>query len=559
MKIRTVICLLIAWMLSALIVVWVFGTHAAEVSTTAFKLAYTHHLQPVLQLKAVSDNYRINIISTARKTRDGIITFEEARKSVSESQQIIADKWKAYLGTGITPAEQKLIEDEVMPLKKRADDGIAELNDILVREDSKELIRSFNTMLLRDIDPLINKLSALASIQEQITEQELQEIVTHTNNLKTAGLILIVVCMLLSGVLATVTVKRLFRDLGAEPSELSKIAETVANGDLSITVQVADDNRSGVLWALKVMVENLRELILKNIESLEYVENIVDSVREPMLVLHQNLSIISANRNFYETFRVTPEETINNFIYDLGNGQWNVPDLRKLLEKIIPLHFEIHNYEIEHTFQDIGRKAFLLNARQISRETVGSHIILLAMEDITGSKRLKEELLKSESHYRLLSENAPDMVWKLNSDYRVTYINPSYERLSGYRLDEIIGQHVLDFYEESALPAVKKIFQQRWEAIQQGIPVGTLRFEERLRCKNGRLLWAEINSTPVYDNYGILTGFFGITRDVTERKLAENALYENRSLLRNIINAIPDAVFEKDLEGRYVLFNAAAE
>jgi PAS domain S-box-containing protein len=94
--------------------------------------------------------------------------------------------------------------------------------------------------------------------------------------------------------------------------------------------------------------------------------------------------------------------------------------------------------------------------------------------------------------------------------------------------------------------------------LKTAVRVGTLRFVERHRCKDGRLLWAEINSTPEYDNDGILTGFFGISRDVTEHKLAENALYENRNLLHSIINAIPDAVFEKDLEGRFKLFNVAA-
>ena len=123
------------------------------------------------------------------------------------------------------------------------------------------------------------------------------------------------------------------------------------------------------------------------------------------------------------------------------------------------------------------------------------------------------------------------MVWRLNSDYRVTYINPSDERLRGYNPDEVIGKHFLDFFEESALPAVKKIVQQRREDIQRGIRVGTLRFEEQHRCKDGRLLWAEINSTPEYDNYGILTGFYGISRDVTERKLAEKTLQDRNKEL----------------------------
>ncbi len=123
-----------------------------------------------------------------------------------------------------------------------------------------------------------------------------------------------------------------------------------------------------------------------------YSENIVESLREPLLVLNSNLQIITANSSFYETFKVTPEETIGNFIYDLGNRQWNIPKLRLLLEEILPRNAVFNGYEVEHDFQNIGRKTIVLNARQIFREDIGSHIILLAMEDITPRKLAEKAL-----------------------------------------------------------------------------------------------------------------------------------------------------------------------
>ena len=122
--------------------------------------------------------------------------------------------------------------------------------------------------------------------------------------------------------------------------------------------------------------------------SMEYAENIVETVREPLLVLDSNLHIISANAAFYSTFKVTPAETVGNFIYDLGNRQWNIPALRVLLENILPQNTVFNDYEVDHLFQNIGRKIIMLNARQIYRDDIGSHIILLAMEDIT-ERRLK--------------------------------------------------------------------------------------------------------------------------------------------------------------------------
>ena len=123
----------------------------------------------------------------------------------------------------------------------------------------------------------------------------------------------------------------------------------------------------------------------------EYAENIVETVREPLLVLDYELRILSANQSFYDIFKVNPKETIGNFIYDLGNRQWDIPNLRLLLEEILPQNSVFNGYEVEHDFQDIGRKTILLNARQIFRKNLGSHIILLAMEDIT-ERRLAENM-----------------------------------------------------------------------------------------------------------------------------------------------------------------------
>jgi len=124
----------------------------------------------------------------------------------------------------------------------------------------------------------------------------------------------------------------------------------------------------------------------------EYAENIVETVRKPLLVLNSDLKILTANQSFYATFEVTPEVTIGNFIYDLGNRQWDIPKLRVLFEEILPDDTVFNGYEVEHDFLNIGRKTILLNARQIFRKNIGSHIILLAMEDITERKQAEEEI-----------------------------------------------------------------------------------------------------------------------------------------------------------------------
>src|SRR5881392_2430133 len=96
-----------------------------------------------------------------------------------------------------------------------------------------------------------------------------------------------------------------------------------------------------------------------------YAQNIVDTVREPLLMLDTTLRVRSANRAFYQTFHVSPEETEGRLIYELGNGQWDIPDLRTLLEDIVPRSSAFNDFELEHDFPAIGRRVMLLNARKL--------------------------------------------------------------------------------------------------------------------------------------------------------------------------------------------------
>ena len=98
----------------------------------------------------------------------------------------------------------------------------------------------------------------------------------------------------------------------------------------------------------------------------EYAESIVATVREPLIILDSELHVRSANRSFYETFKVRPAETEGRSIYDLGNGQWNIPGLRTLLEDLLPRHISFDDFEVEHNFNHIGPKTMLLNARCFS-------------------------------------------------------------------------------------------------------------------------------------------------------------------------------------------------
>ena len=128
----------------------------------------------------------------------------------------------------------------------------------------------------------------------------------------------------------------------------------------------------------------------------EYSDSIINTVREPLIALDQDLRVVTASRSFYEVFKVKAGETVGQLIYDLGNKQWDIPKLRELLETILPQKATFDNYEVEHDFADIGRRIMLLNARQIQRASGKERIILLAIEDITERKRFETELSRAK-------------------------------------------------------------------------------------------------------------------------------------------------------------------
>jgi PAS domain S-box-containing protein len=129
-------------------------------------------------------------------------------------------------------------------------------------------------------------------------------------------------------------------------------------------------------------------------DALEYTKSIINTVRDPLIILYEDLSIALANRSFYQDFKVKLEETEGQLIYDLGNRQWDIPKLRELLEDILPKTTSFDNFEVEHDFPDIGKRIMLLNACRIYLEDNRTKLIILTIEDITEHKKIEELLEK---------------------------------------------------------------------------------------------------------------------------------------------------------------------
>ncbi len=180
-------------------------------------------------------------------------------------------------------------------------------------------------------------------------------------------------------------------------------------------------DRNEILARVKMLVNmNFYRIQVeqKEKDAHEYNESVLNTVREPLLILDRDLKVVSGSRSFYEFFKVKPEETVGQLIYDLGNHQWDIPKLRELLEDILPQKANFDNYEVEHDFSTIGRRIMLLNARQIQRGLGKERIILLAIEDITERKEIEKGLEKARAELELANKGLEAFSYSLSHDLR---------------------------------------------------------------------------------------------------------------------------------------------
>ncbi len=283
---------------------------------------------------------------------------------------------------------------------------------------------------------------------------------------------------------------------------------------------------------------------------LEYANSIIATLREPFLVLDKNLQVISANQAFYATFEVAKKDTIGRLLTDLGDRQWNIPKLLQLLKEITPEKKVVKDYEVEHKFEQIGRRVMCLNACQLrvpkqvaaiiaakaaaaaaAAAAAEEELILLAIEDITERKRLQEELKESEERYRRAFETSRDgllLVHKTEAD--ILNSNESAQGLLGYSPEELLKKKLW----EIGVVKDDKDFQDTASRLERD---GVIHYEDTtVKTQKNLSINAEVflvNKAKVIQCN---------IRDITGRKEAEQALKESEARFK--------AIFNESREGR---------
>ncbi len=187
-----------------------------------------------------------------------------------------------------------------------------------------------------------------------------------------------------------------------------------------------------------------QEPVVEDIE--DYALNIVDTVREPLLILDGCLRVRFANRAFYQTFRVSLAETENRLIYELGNGQWDIPALRTLLEDVVPKSSVFDDFELEHIFPVIGRRIMLLNARKLQAGHHGE-LLVLAMEDVTERRRVEKEVVRAQMELEDYSHHLELAQTRLQRDLELAHeVQRSFLPL---RLPQVPGYDFFAYYQSA--------------------------------------------------------------------------------------------------------------
>ncbi len=261
--------------------------------------------------------------------------------------------------------------------------------------------------------------------------------------------------------------------------------------------------------------------------ALAYAENIVATLREPFVVLDNSLRVRSANAAFYRNFHASKPETEGRFVYDLGNGQWNIPQLRTLLTQVLSNSHPVEDFEVEHDFPALGRRNMLLNARRFPPESNDPHLVLLAIEDITDRRRAAAAMEHSEVRYRRLFQMAKDGILILDAGTgKVIDSNPFMTALLGYSHDEFLGKELWEiglFRDINESRAVYRELQDKGYVRYENLPLESTT-GHKVEVEFVSNVYGENNHQVVQCNI----------RDITERSRLKRLTQEQAEALADL-------------------------
>jgi PAS domain S-box-containing protein len=276
------------------------------------------------------------------------------------------------------------------------------------------------------------------------------------------------------------------------------------------------------------------------------------AVREQLLVLDADLRVRAASKSFYAAFKVGPDETLGKKLAELGNGQWNIPSLLTLLNELPKKNGEFDDLEIENDFPILGYRTKLVSARPLSTDEAQCGMIVLSILDITRQKRIEAEVSELLNRFRTTLSSIGDAVIVTDPEGRITFMNPTAERLTGWAQNEALQMYLADIFNIVSEQTARAVENPVTKAIRDGAIVG-LANHTVLIARDGTEWPIDDSAAPICGVDGRVVGVVLVFHDVSIRRKVEHELEISELRYRRLFESAHDGILILDAATAKVL------
>jgi two-component system CheB/CheR fusion protein len=312
-------------------------------------------------------------------------------------------------------------------------------------------------------------------------------------------------------------------DQEANKEQLQSANEEIisSNEELQSINEELETSKEEVESANEELTAINAELQMSNeqlLESQEYAEAIFETIREGVVVLNTDFRVKMANEAFYRAFHTEAEDTEGRLLYDMGEGQWNKPEIKELVNNILLHDQQFDGYEMQYQLPVVGVRTMLVNGRKVVQKANKQELMLLAFEDITDRRRAEVMKAEREEWFRNMANNAPVMIWTAGTDGLRNFFNVTWLTYTG----RTIEQETADGWIHDVLPEDREMFLAVYQrAFEDRKPFV---IEYRLRRHDGEYRWVKAIGRPTFSTEEQFSGFVGICTEIHDTKLAQAEL-----------------------------------
>ncbi|MGB3775615.1 MAG: ATP-binding protein, partial [Leeuwenhoekiella sp.] len=281
-------------------------------------------------------------------------------------------------------------------------------------------------------------------------------------------------------------------------------------------------------------------------------ESIIRTIRDPLLILNRNFEVIIANRSFYKNFKVDEVNTLGKSIYQLGNGQWDIPKLHTALESILPKKKVFSDYEVTHNFESIGKKTMVLNGQILKEDGSDEESIFLSIEDVTAERDALSKLKESINTHNEFVRSSPWPIAILKQeDLKVEIANKAMLKVWDKNKD-ILGKPLAEVVPELASTDIMVWLK---EVYRTGVALESFQQKNRLKSSDGKPKYYDVIYQPQRSTDGEVIGVSIIATVVTQQVLLNEKVKESEKQYKELTNNLPEFIISYDIRKEKYYYN----